>query len=147
MAVGQSGAEEGQGTARPAICTDGVPAAEMACGVDPGTSILEGSKVLANWAMDINGTVGGGGSNKAKEVEDVIVTIAGVEGGGRAIMSAWGGRRKRCSRIPCPHPCLHCGRHWQGHDGKAVVVLIAVLVGRGVKLILISLNFLVLVAP
>jgi hypothetical protein len=45
---GQSGAEEGQGAVGPAICTAGVPAAEMACRMDLGMSILEGSSVLAN---------------------------------------------------------------------------------------------------
>jgi hypothetical protein len=44
----QSRAEEGQVAVRPAICTAGAPAADMACRVDPGTSILEGSDVLAN---------------------------------------------------------------------------------------------------
>ncbi len=61
MAAGQSGAEEGQGAVAPANCA----AAEMACGVDPGASILEGSNVKKNWAMDFGGKVGGDGSNEA----------------------------------------------------------------------------------
>jgi hypothetical protein len=64
-AAGQSGADEGQGTVGSVICAAGVPVAEMACGVDPGTPVLEGSNVLANWAMDIGGVVGGGGGNEA----------------------------------------------------------------------------------
>jgi hypothetical protein len=48
MAVGQSGAEEGQGTVEPVICSAGVPAPEMACGVNPGISFLEGSIVMEN---------------------------------------------------------------------------------------------------
>jgi hypothetical protein len=65
MAVGQSRVEEGQGAAGPAICTTHVPAAEMACGVDPGTSVLEGSNIQENWATDFGGLVGGGGGDKA----------------------------------------------------------------------------------
>jgi hypothetical protein len=65
MAAGQSGAEEGQGAIGPAICTAGLPAAEMACGVDPGPSVLEGSGVQENWAKDFCGTVGGDGSEEA----------------------------------------------------------------------------------
>ncbi len=48
MAVGQSGAEEGQGTVGSAICADGLPATEMAFRVDPGTSILEESNIQEN---------------------------------------------------------------------------------------------------
>jgi hypothetical protein len=47
MAAGRSGAEEGHGAVRPGICSAGVTAADMACGVDPGTSVFEGSDVLA----------------------------------------------------------------------------------------------------
>ncbi len=61
--------EEGQGAVGPAICAADVPAAEMACRVDPGTSVLEGSNILANWAMDISGAVDRGSSNKAGEAE------------------------------------------------------------------------------
>ncbi len=45
MAAGQSGAEEGQGAVGPVICAAGVPTVEMAYGVDPGTSVLEGRDV------------------------------------------------------------------------------------------------------
>ncbi len=58
-AAGQGGVEEGQGTVGLTICAAGVPAAEMACGVDPVRSVLEGSNVLAKWATDI-GSAGGG---------------------------------------------------------------------------------------
>ncbi len=95
MMVGRSGAEEGQGTVRSAICTAGVPAAEMACGVEPGRSVLERSNVLANWATDIGCLVGRGGGNLAGEAEDVLSAIADSGGGGGAIASTWGGRQRR----------------------------------------------------
>jgi hypothetical protein len=60
MVVGRSGAEEGQGAVGSAICAAGKPASEMACGVDQGMSILEGSNVQNLWAMDFGGVVGGG---------------------------------------------------------------------------------------
>jgi hypothetical protein len=93
MAAGRSGAEEGRGTVGPAICAAGVPAVEMACGVDPGTSVLEGSNIQKNWATDFGGVVGGGGSNKAREVEDVLGAIVSREGGSGSIVTAQGGRR------------------------------------------------------
>ncbi len=63
----------------------------MACGVDPGTSILKESNILANWATDIGRAVGGGSSNKAGgEAEDVLGTIAGGRGGSGAFASAQG---------------------------------------------------------
>jgi hypothetical protein len=60
MVAGRSRAEEGQGTVGPAICAAGVPTAEMACRVDLGTSVLEGSNVQENWSTDFGGMVGGG---------------------------------------------------------------------------------------
>jgi hypothetical protein len=66
--AGQSRAKEGQGAVGPAICTADVPTAEMACRVDPGTSLLkgrEGSKVLANWATDIGGAMSRGVGEEA----------------------------------------------------------------------------------
>ncbi len=95
MVVGQCRAEEGQGTVQPVICTAGVPAAEMACGMDPGMSVLEGSSVLTNWATDISGMVGLGSGDKAGEAEEVLGTIAGSGGGGGAVASAWGGRQRQ----------------------------------------------------
>jgi hypothetical protein len=92
--VGWSRAEEGQGAVGPGICAAGVPAAEMACRVDPGTSVLEereGSNVLENWAMNIGSTVGGGGGDIAVEVEDVLVTIACIGGCSGPVASALGG--------------------------------------------------------
>jgi hypothetical protein len=86
----------GPGAVGRAICTVGVTAAEMACGVDLGTSILEGregSNVLANWAKDIGGRVGGGGGNKAVEAEDVLGAITGGGGGGSPVASTLGGRQ------------------------------------------------------
>ncbi len=114
MAAGQSGAEEGQGAGRPAICAAGVPAAEMACRVDLGTSVLEGSNVHKNWAMDFGGMVGGGGGNKAGEVEDVLGAI--VSGGGAAAAPSQppevDGNGNCLSQIPLP--CLSRGHHWKG---------------------------------
>ncbi len=89
-AAGRSGAEEGQGAVGPAICADGVPAVEMACGVDPGMSVLEGSDVLANWATDIGGAVGAGSGYEAGEVEDILGAITG----GGAVVSAQGRRQR-----------------------------------------------------
>ncbi len=59
MGVGQSRAEKGQGAVRPAICTTGVPAVEMACRVELGTSVLEGSDVQENWVTDFGGVARG----------------------------------------------------------------------------------------
>ncbi len=59
MAADRSRVEEGHGRVGSMICTAGVPAVEMACGVDPGRSIFEGSNILANWEMDIGCVVGG----------------------------------------------------------------------------------------
>jgi hypothetical protein len=87
-AMGQSRAEEGQGAVRLMICTAGVPAVEMACGVDPGTSILEGSNIQENWATDFGGAVGRGRGNKAGEAEDVLGTIAGGRGSSGFVASA-----------------------------------------------------------
>jgi hypothetical protein len=95
-----SGEEEGQGAVGPAICAAGVPAAEMACRVDLGTSILEGSKVLANWAIDIGGVAGGGGSNKVGAAEDVCSAITGSRGSGGAIPSAWGREQQQSPKPP-----------------------------------------------
>jgi hypothetical protein len=56
LGLGQSRAKEGQGAVGPAICAADVPAAEVTCGVDPGTSVFGGweeSNVLENWAADM----------------------------------------------------------------------------------------------
>ncbi len=101
--AGQSRAKEGQGAVGPAICTADVPAAEMACGVDLGTSVLErreGSKVLANWATDI--AVGRGIGDKAVVVENVLGTIASGGGGDCTVASALGGRRRLLPKPPHP---------------------------------------------
>jgi hypothetical protein len=63
----------------------GVPTLEIACGVDPGTSVFEGSSVLVNWAMGIGGVVGWGSGNKAGEVDNLLSAIAGGGGGSSAI--------------------------------------------------------------
>ncbi len=124
----QSGAEEaGNGAVEPAISAAGVPTAEMACGVDPGTSVLEGSNVQENWATDFSCMVGGGSGGKAKEAEDILGAIASGMGGSSSIASTRGGRQWRSPKPPplplpalwaslaretmggchCPH-CRHC---------------------------------------
>jgi hypothetical protein len=80
MAAGWSGAEEGQGAVGPVICSASVPTIEMACGVDPGRSVLEGSNILSNWAMDIGSALGGGSGNTAWKVEDILGAIASGRG-------------------------------------------------------------------
>jgi hypothetical protein len=80
MVAGQSGAREGQGAVRPAICTAGVPAAEMACRVDPGTSVVGGRDIQNNWATDFGSMVSGGGCDEAREAEDILGAI--TSGGG-----------------------------------------------------------------
>ena len=82
--------EKVQGSVGPAICAASVPAVKMACGVDLDTSVLEGSNVLANWAMDIGGAVGRGGDKKVGKAEDILGAITGSGGGGGAIASARG---------------------------------------------------------
>jgi hypothetical protein len=103
MAVGWSRVEEGRETVVPTICTAGVPTTEMACGVDLGTSILEGSNVQENWATDFSGLVGRSSSNKAREAKDVLGTIAG--GRGAAAPPQAPGADGNGNRLsPCPHP-------------------------------------------
>ena len=48
--AGWSGAEKGQGAVQPTINTAGMPAAEMACGMDPSTSSWKiEQQTLAVW--------------------------------------------------------------------------------------------------
>jgi hypothetical protein len=75
MVAGQGRVEEGQGAVQPAICAAGVPAAEMACGVDPGTSVLEGSKDPA----DIFGALGRGGSDNAGGAEAILSAMLAAD--------------------------------------------------------------------
>ncbi len=91
MAAVQSGAKEGQGTVGPAICAAGLPTAVMACGLDPGTSVLEGSNIKVNRAMAFGRVVGGGGGDKVGEVEDILGAIASGRGGSGSIASTRGG--------------------------------------------------------
>jgi hypothetical protein len=82
------------------------PLAEMACGVDLGTSVLEereGSNALANWAMDIGGAVGGGSGYEAVEAEDFLGTIGTGGGGSGTVARALGGQRWQ-SPEPLPPP-------------------------------------------
>jgi hypothetical protein len=53
------------------------------------------SNVLANWATGIGGAVGGGGSNKAGEAEDVLGAITSGRGGGSAVAGAWGKQQQQ----------------------------------------------------
>ncbi len=110
--TGQSRAEEGQGAVGSAICAAHVPAVEMACGVDPGTSVLEGSNFQKNWVMDFDRVVGGGGSNKAWEPIDLLGAITSGWGGSGSITTAPGAGSD--GNHPSPHPCpsLHHGHHW-----------------------------------
>jgi hypothetical protein len=103
MVMGQSRAEEDQGIVVPVICAAGVPTVEMACRVDLGTSVLEGSNIMANWATDIGSAVGRGGHDKAGEAADVLSAIAGSGGGSGTVASAWGGRQWQ-SPEPLPPP-------------------------------------------
>jgi hypothetical protein len=134
MAAGWSRVEEGQGTVRPAICAAGVPAAEMACGVDPGTSVLEGSKVLA----DICGALGGGSGDNVGEAEAVLGAMLVAEAAA-APLGAPGRTVMAIARAPALALALAlaltcvAGITGEGRNGKAVVVLLAVVIGRGVK--------------
>ncbi len=93
MVAGQSRAEEGQGAVRPVICAASVPAAEMACRMDPGMSVLEGSNVQDNLATYFGGAVVRGGGNEAGEAEDVFGAITGSGDGSGSIGSTQGRRR------------------------------------------------------
>ncbi len=46
-----------------------MPAAEMACGVDMDTSVLDGSNIQENWETDFSGMAGMGSNIKSWEVE------------------------------------------------------------------------------
>jgi hypothetical protein len=147
MAAGWSGVEEGQVTVRPAIGTAGVPAAEMTYGVYPGTSVLEGSNDLANWATDNGRAVGRGGGNKAGEAKDILGAIAGVGDSSGTIRSTRGGLQLQSPKPP-PQPLL---ASWASlaRDVMARLLLSmspSLLVGVS-KLLLTSPNFLVLVLP
>ncbi len=74
----------------------------MACGVDPGSSVLEGSNIQKNWAMDFSGVVGGGSGYKAGEAEDVLGAITGGGGGSGSTASTWGGRQWQSHEPPSP---------------------------------------------
>jgi hypothetical protein len=119
--------------------------AEMACGMDPGTSVLEGSNVMANRA-NIGGTVGGGGGNKAGEAEDVLGAVAGGGDGRGSVACPLGGQQLRSPK-PLPPP-LPVPRASLPRDAMVRLLLSSspLLVGV-LKLILTSLNFLVLVLP
>jgi hypothetical protein len=141
MVVGQSGAEEDQGAVGPAICAAGALAAEMACGVDPGTSILEGSNVLANWATDIGNAVGGGSGGTAGEAKDILGTITGGRDSGGGVASARGGRQWQL-----PLPSLQASLARNAMTRLLLSLLSPLLVGVS-KLILTSRKVLVLVLP
>ena len=70
--------------------------AEMACGVDPNTSVRAGNDILASWTKDVDGTLGGGSSaalieDEMEEADDVLDAIAN---GGGGVANARGGRRR-----------------------------------------------------
>ncbi len=115
--------EEGQGIVGPVICAAGVLRVEMACGVDPGTYVLERSDAQENWAMYFGGMVGKGGGNKAGLRQgQQRLHREHPEGMAMAITQA-------------PTPALACiaGVTGKEGDGKDVIVLIAVVAVRGVK--------------
>jgi hypothetical protein len=147
MAAGRSGAEEDQGAVCPTICAAGVPAEKMACRADPGTSVLEGSDVLANWAMDIGSMVGRGSGVKAGETEDVLGAIAGGGGGSSAIASTRGGWQQRSPKpLPSPLPASRASLARDTMARLSLSSLLSLLIGVS-KLKLTSLNFLVLMLP
>jgi hypothetical protein len=131
--AGWSRAEESQGTVRPTICAAGVPAAEMACGVAPGTSDLEGreeSNALANWETDIGGAVGGSSGDKAGEAEDVLSAIAGGRGSSSAVTSTQNGQQRRLPRpLPSPSPASQVSPAWDVMAGMLLSLLSLLLVG------------------
>ncbi len=72
----------------------------MACRVDLDMPVLEGINVLANWAMDIGGVVGGGSGNKAGEVEEINGAVTGSRGGSGAVTGAQGRQQWQLSEPP-----------------------------------------------
>jgi hypothetical protein len=146
MVVGQSRVEAGHGAVRPRICTAGVPAVEMACRLDQGTSVLEGSNVQKNWATNFGGVVGEGGGNKDGEAVDVLGTIAGSGGSSGSIATAQGKRQwKLPEHKPPPLPALRASLARKGMVRMSLSSSPS-LVGVSTQLIII-LNFLALVLP
>ncbi len=119
----------------------------MACGVDPGTSVLEGSGIQENWARDFGSMVGGGGGDKAGERENILGAINGGGGSSGSMASAWG-RQHWQSPKPPPLPLL-VSQASLAREAMARMLLFSLpslLVGM-LKPIIISLNFLLLVVP
>ncbi len=83
--------------------------------------------------MDFGGMVGKGGGNKAGEVEDVLGTIASGRGQQRLHCEHPGWTAMAISHTPTPTLACIVGITGKGGDGKDVIVLIVVVVGRGVK--------------
>ncbi len=123
MTVGQSGVEDGQGTVGPVICAAGVPAAEMACGVDPACPFWRGatSRKTQGWWQQ-----GQGGGGRPRHHHQ------------------WRGRQQlhhKCpkrtamaiTRAPGPALASVVGVTGKGGDGKDVIVLIAIVIGRGIE--------------
>jgi hypothetical protein len=128
LAMGGSRAEEGQGTVRPAIGAAVVPAAKMACGMDQGTSIFwrgatsrkTGQQTLVarrpgRWRTPLVPLP------VARVAADPLL-VPGAEVNGNP---------------PSPTPTLAyvVGMTGEGDGGKDVIVLVAIVVGRGVKTI------------
>ncbi len=135
--------EEGQGAVGPAICTAGVPAAEMVCRVNPGMSIMEvreRSNVLEFWAMDIGSVMGGGGGKEAGDAEDLLGAIAGGGVGGSAIASTQCRRQHQSPKFlpPPPSPELRASLARVAMARLLLSLLPSLLVGVA-KLILTSL--------
>jgi hypothetical protein len=113
IAAGQSRVKEGQGAVGPRICAADVPGAEIACGVDLGTSVLEGSNVQENWATNFGGVVGGVAATRPGRQRTSLVTLL-VAGAAAAPSGAPGADSNGNRLSPHPRPCLCLGRHWRG---------------------------------
>ncbi len=147
MAVGRSRVEEGQGIVGPMICAAGVLRVEMACGVDPGTYVLEWSDAQENWAMDFGGMVGKGGDNKAGEAEDILGAVSCSRGSRGSIVSAQSGRQWQSPKPPPPPlPALQASLAREGMARMSLSLSPSSSVGVS-RPIIISLDYLVLVLP
>ncbi len=90
-------------------------AAEMACGVDRGMSILEGSDIQKNWATDFGGVVAGVVAMRPGRQRTSLAPLPAV-GAVAAPLRPAEADGNGDHPNPSPRPCLHCGRHWQGRQ-------------------------------
>jgi hypothetical protein len=113
----------------------------MACWVNPGMSVLEGSNVLANRATDISGVVGGGVGNKAGVAEDDLGAITNGVGSGGAVASARGGQQRGLPKPPRPPLPASCASLARDTMARLLLSLLPLLSVEVTKLILTSLNY------